>query len=586
MMPRCRTALSLAGSSLAGLLVSLFAIVARGQPAELPPSVRALQSEIARTAELRLPGAPRAHYAAATLFDESELVIHATLGAVVISDRDRWRTVKVEVRVGQPALDSGGFISDGEAPRVLEDAPLHDSRGDGDALRRVVWLAADRAFKNACAVYEAKRAYREGKAEEVARLPDFGPAPAERGSTPALPEAYEQRPWLLLARRLSQAFVAYPEIHVSSVRITLRNRIQWFVDTAGTVVSEPSSLARVEIVGQTQADDGMVLVDHAVVSAPSATELPLAALEASARRVAEHLTRLRVAPVVDDYAGPVLFEGEAAPQILRFLLADELSGTPPLEPSGDAELSPPSELLPRVGRRVLPLGFVVVDDPTIDRYGSLPLIGGYRYDDEGVRGQRISLVEDGTLRTLLGSRTPSEVVPVSNGHGRAGVMTEARGRASNLLILPPRAVPAAALRRRLLEAVRKEGLDHALIVTRLDDPAVTGSQDDESRGPAEASQFPAPVALYRIHHSGEVELVRGGAIKALRTRDLRHILAAGAPLSVTSYFAPSGPFRTPGSFEGEIPTSIVAPPLLFPDLDVSKPALPHPKPPIAPPPAP
>jgi len=42
----------------------------------------------------------------------------------------------------------------------------------------------------------------------------------------------------------------------------------------------------------------------------------------------------------------------------------------------------------------------VVDDPGAKDFNRTPLIGGYAVDDEGVRAQKVALVENGTSRRV------------------------------------------------------------------------------------------------------------------------------------------------------------------------------------------
>jgi len=88
----------------------------------------------------------------------------------------------------------------------------------------------------------------------------------------------------------------------------------------------------------------------------------------------------------------------------------------------------------RVGLRVLPKGFSVIDDPGLSRWDGTTLLGGYPIDDEGVVAQRVELVQNGILRRLLMSRTPSKEFRGSNGHGRYGYSTGAVGWPSNLVV--------------------------------------------------------------------------------------------------------------------------------------------------------
>jgi len=67
-----------------------------------------------------------------------------------------------------------------------------------------------------------------------------------------------------------------------------------------------------------------------------------------------------------------------------------------------------SDWVSRIGARVLPSGVNAVDDPGAKEFKGTPLIGGYAVDDEGVRAQRVTLVENGKLQSALMSRRPGQ----------------------------------------------------------------------------------------------------------------------------------------------------------------------------------
>ena len=78
-----------------------------------------------------------------------------------------------------------------------------------------------------------------------------------------------------------------------------------------------------------------------------------------------------------------------------------------------------SEWSGRVGTRVLPANVSLVDDPTLKEFNGQPLLGSYEMDDEGVKAQRVHVVENGILKNLLMSRRPGPDFPTSNGHARS-----------------------------------------------------------------------------------------------------------------------------------------------------------------------
>src|SRR6202451_704251 len=149
--------------------------------------------------------------------------------------------------------------------------------------------------------------------------------------------------------------------------------------------------------------------------------------EAVAKSLAQtgtELIALRASPLVPDYTGPVLFDAPAAGSVLAQVLSPSLSGArPPLSmgSSFDAimeRFGGRSEWTGRVGTRVLPSNVTLVDATTLKEFQGNVLLGNYGVDDEGVIAQRVTLVDNGTLRDLLMSRRPGPDFQKSNGHAR------------------------------------------------------------------------------------------------------------------------------------------------------------------------
>src|SRR5258708_37778267 len=100
----------------------------------------------------------------------------------------------------------------------------------------------------------------------------------------------------------------------------------------------------------------------------------------------------------------------------------------------------------RIGSRVLPPTVRLIDDPGAKDYHGAPLLGGYSVDDEGVRAQKVTVVDKGNLKRLLMSRRPGPDSDRSNGHGRSGFLGDAKPTMCNLLFHALETVSAAELK--------------------------------------------------------------------------------------------------------------------------------------------
>src|SRR6185369_7777162 len=134
----------------------------------------------------------------------------------------------------------------------------------------------------------------------------------------------------------------------------------------GSEVREPESVSLVRIRALAQAADGMTLRDNLTFHATAPMYLPgQIEVDRAVKSIAENVIALAKAPKGEDYSGPVLFEGVAGPQIFAEVLGRNLALTRrPVSEGGRGGGFQPGELEGRIGARVLPEPFDVVDDPT------------------------------------------------------------------------------------------------------------------------------------------------------------------------------------------------------------------------------
>jgi len=240
-----------------------------------------------------------------------------------------------------------------------------------------------------------------------------------------------------------------------------------------------------------------------------------------------------------------------------------------------------SDWVGRIGARVLPQSVTVVDDPSAKDFHGTPLIGGYAVDDEGVRAQKVSVVENGNLRALLMSRRPGNDTDQSNGHGRSGLLADAKPTMSNLFFQSTDAVPPAELKKKFLDECKSEKLQYCVIVRSMDNPSLSLLHQDDfssllaSFGGGAGTGDRLPLMVYKVYpEDGREEVIRGARIIGVNTRALRNVSGIGNDNFVYNYmqsqvagFAGTalGAF---GSAQGGLPASVVAPSLLFEELEV------------------
>jgi predicted Zn-dependent protease len=299
------------------------------------------------------------------------------------------------------------------------------------------------------------------------------------------------------------------------------------------------------------------------------------------------LMAMRSSQPAQDYTGPVLFEARAAAPLMAEVLGPNLNGArPPIafRPVMEQFLSNiggKSDWTGRIGARVLPTSVTITDDPSAKEYKGTALLGGYNVDEEGVRGAKVAAIENGTLKQLLMSRRPGPDGSESNGHGRSAFLSDAKPSMSNVFFSSTETVSPADLKKKFLDACKAEKLNYCLVVREMDNPAISLLHQDDfsellaSFGGGAGNGDRLVSVVYKVYpEDGREEIVRGARIIGLNARSLRNLAGIGNDDFVYNYmqnqtqgFAGTalGAF---GSAQNGLPSSIVAPSLLFEELEV------------------
>jgi TldD protein len=556
-------------------------------------TLQAMRDEMARAKdrlELKFPGTDqpvRPYYLEYRLLDLDIREVVGQFGALMTSTHARNRFMNVEARVGDYKQDSSNFVSDEGFRGFIGSTGSVGIDRDYDSLRQDLWIATDQAFKEAVETYSRKKAYLGSLARQT-DIDDFAKATPVNNIEPLVTPDWSNRDWEQEVRESSAALRAFPEIQESRVTYYLVYATEYLLTSEGTEIRTNRSFAAVEAGLSTLAKDGMQLNHFYSTYAPKPVDLAnVDAVKKGLNVTGSELMALRASPPSQDYTGPVLFDARAAAPLVAQVLGPALNGSRPpvaFQPVMEQFLSNvggKSDWVNRIGARVLPTGVTVVDDPGAKEFQGRALIGGYRVDDEGVPAEKVTAVENGSLRQLLMSRRPGPDSDKSNGHGRSAFLNDAKPTASNLFFSSSETVSAADLKKKFLDICRSNKQEYCLEVKLMDNPAISLLHQEDfsellaSYGGGAGNGDRLPLLVYRVYAAdGREELVRGTRITGLNTRVLRNVTAIGNDPFVYNYmqtqvagFAGTalGAF---GSAQNGLPSSVVAPSLLFEELDV------------------
>jgi len=495
--------------------------------------LEALLTELDRSKDhLKMEGVKPPYYIEYRVDDVDNLDTEASFGALLNSQRARVRVLRVVVRIGDYKQDS--FYGQG-----IGGATILPLDSDPIALRRQIWLMTDEAYKTAADAYAEKLSAMKQFTPDPNPVDDFAKAPVLTKVEPTVSLKVDENYWRQTLTDVTNLYRNYPEIQ--SVAATARFRCvnQYFVNSEGTIVRDGRVNGTVTLVGETQASDGMRLQRTPFWTEVRAEDLPKREeLLKETTKMLETLKALRSAPIVEEsYRGPVMFTPDASDDILSALIGGSIAGRKP-------QLGKPNRTTGAFATsyktRVLPKFMSVVDDPTIAEFAGKRLVGSYDVDNEGVAAQSVNVVSDGTLENYLMNREPIRDFPASNGHGRSGPGAPASPSVGTLIFKTSEPQSPADLTKKLKEMASTEEKPYGYRVDTL--------------GPGNA-----PRLLYRVYASdGHEELVRGAVFNELDVRALRNdLIALGNDPLVSNRV-------------GNLAETIIAPSLLFDELEVKR----------------
>ncbi len=566
--------------------VAVLVLVAGAAPLAAPLAedsvlMRAMRDELARSmAELRLEDAEKPYFLAYRVQERTYGGATASLGGLLSASEGVNRQLFVELRVGDHGFDNTNFRSMASAYAMRPNIAPLSVDDDYDTLRRQIWLATDTAYKRALDQIAGKRAALQNQTQ-VKNVPDFSEMPPHRydGGTDG---QLDTAPVRTLAREVSAAMRGMAHLSRSEVRVTTHLERTRFVNSEGTEFVREAPYIGLHALAAAQAVDGTELEDFDALWVRRWEDLP--APMVLAERVSAMTQRLgqrREAAHMERYAGPVLFEGQAAAELVSQVFGPRLVAIrmptfdDPAMQRASARFRNP--FLDKIGSRVLPRFLSMVSDPTIEGHEGVPLWGRQPVDDDGLPAQRTLLVERGILKTLLSTRVPVAEVPESTA-SRWRDMTVP----GSFFVTPSRGLSDEELKQQLFALAAERGLDHAVIVRRIGSRLAKLNRRSAGFGRDGPSSSVEPlIGAYKAFPDGREQPIPIAVLSTLSESDFRDIVDVSEATSRhDTGFSPSVDGRATGF--ATWPVSVITPALLFEDVSVRRPRANIPTPPLTP----
>jgi TldD protein len=529
-----------------------------------PPLLSVMEGELNRAKTELGKRDPAPYFLSYSVSDTAVTSVAASQGALLSSNQIHIRYAAVHTRVGTAKLDN---THDENRSSGIESGllPLGD---DPDAAARVLWRLTYEGYRKAQRAYLNVKTQTAVRAKEDDTSPDFSEeAPQTSIAAPAAPFAIDRKQWEAQARRYSAILRKYPEVEESYVAFSGQQSNSYLTSSEGSRVITPSATLRLVVLASMHAEDGMDLMRVETFQASTPGKLPTEAeVTAKIEKMAADIQRLKAAPVTEPATVPVLLSGRSAAVFFHEVLGHRLEG------HRQRDEKEGQTFTKKVGQLVLPEFLSVTDDPTQRELNGVELAGFYAFDDEGMPGSRVNLIEHGTLKNFLMSRMPIEHFGKSNGHGRGQAALMPTGRQGNLMVSSTNTVKDSEMRQKLIDEIKKQGKPYGLYFEDIQ-----GGFTLTTRSLPQAFQI-LPVMVWKVYPDGKPdELVRGVDIVGTPIAALNRILVTGDTPQVFNGIC--------GAESGSVPVSASAPSMLFSEIEVQKRGHSRMRPPLLPPPA-
>jgi TldD protein len=507
-----------------------------------------------------------AYHLAYQIVEQRVVSLDAEGGALVGDSDELDRTLDVEVRVGSPQLDNTRAIAGdgGELNEPLRRRAIVPFGADRQAVANHLWLETDRRYREAvlAMAYVQQDQRTLGKTSSV---PDFSPAMAEVYIGPPAKLEFDKAAWVARLKRCSERALRGHATR-GSCGVIFTENTAWVVTSEGTQLQQSWTTAQLAVSAGVKADDGDNLsrLEQAFGRGPA--DLPNdAEIDRLIDAVNRDIDALHKAPLAEPYVGPAILEGRAAGVFFHEVFGHRIEGHRQKDETGGQTFSS------QVGKEIMPSWLSIYDDPTLTHLNGRQLNGFYRFDDEGVRAQRATLVERGKLVGFVMGRNPIEAGPTSNGHGRKQVGFDPVARQGNLVVTAERSVERSELEKMLIAEIKQQGRPYGMVFTDI-----SGGFTNTSAFAPQAFKV-NPVMAYRLYPDGRRELVRGIDIGGTPLVALQSIRAASREVETFNGVC--------GAESGWVPVSASAPSLLLDKLEIEKSFIPADRPPVLGPPS-
>ena len=525
----------------------------------------AMEQELNRSMkELKLEDYDKPYFISYLIKENTVNQIMAKFGSLILSEKSKTRELFVDVRVGDYQLDNS--VNGKSGSRLsYKRSSLLPIENDIDAIRAVIWQITDDTYKKSLTQYFNKKAK---KVQEVDKnnLPSFSKEKPSIHIGKERQLVFDKSEWEKKIKELSSIVKDYRGLDDSTITFTAQKETVFFINSEKSKYITDDILYSINIDLSAISEDGNVINNFGSFHYKSIADIPdLDSIKKEVKKVINEAYEIKNAKSINPINLPAILEPEAAGILFHEAIGHRLEGERQIDDTQGQTFSE------RVGTQIIPSFLSIEDNPSLYDFNGGSLLGYFVYDDQGVKGKRVSLVKNGILRNFLLSRTPVKGFINSNGHGRASNGRAPMARMSNLIIRSENEFSKQELKNLLIQEIKKQNKDFGIIIKKM-----TGGETNTSSYDFQAFKA-TPLLLYKVDpDTGEETPVRGVEIVGTPLISINKIIATGNNYKAFNGFC--------GAESGYVPVSTIAPSILITEIELQKTTSEKEKKPILPPP--
>ena len=512
-----------------------------------------LKRDARRALKMSVPGFPKPYYCSFLLRDVHWFNTLSMSGSTARSQTDRTRNVYCDLRVGSYEYDQvseGGIRENSDELESLAHTSVPIDDRDYDGLRLTLWRLLESKFREALTDYNQKEAMRLTVPDLNHGVKSFSKIPRSTHKNMAKLEAVNHEKWSRFCKNVSLWLSERPRLSGSYVEFDCSQETRLFVSTEGSVVVQNFQVFTLTAHMYRLTREGTKLEQDIVLNCGTQNELPrMAAFKRMILEKYQQLMRLARAKKIHAFSGPVLLYPRPAGLLFHEAVGHRLEGSRLLA-SGEGQT-----FRDREGHKLFDAPITVRDNPLLHEFEGQRCIGGYMYDDEGVKAQDSVLIEDGVLKGFLTSRAAIKRGRFqSNGHARTREHQRPMSRMAVTIVEGKDGKPLDELKSQLVQEIKKQNKPFGMIVYET-----SGGETDTTSYDFQA--FAGDIAYATlVYPNGREVCVRGVNFVGTPLQALNNIVAVGDSLELDNGFC--------GAESGLIPITTISPAVLIRNLEL------------------